>query len=160
MGVPPNLDISENISKKRLHEKSPETNVYQVPYFFQDYILSNDMCFILVRLLSENPKNRYQSLAQLRKDLMTLRDNIYATPPLLRRILGHPILPADKSLTLRQTPLPAVIDFKSHKPSSFSLKYLGKFLYEHNLPSLSINGGPLPLLSLKQNQLIDLNLRD
>lgn len=93
LGVPPNLEISESITKKRLHEKSPDTNVYQVPYFFREYILSNDMCFILVRLLSENPRYRYQSLSLLRKDLVTLRENIYATPPLLRRVLGHPILP-------------------------------------------------------------------
>jgi hypothetical protein len=90
------MEISDHISKKRLHEKSPELNVYDVPYFLKDYILSNDMCFILSRLLCENQRHRIQTLAQLRKDLVTLRENIFSTPAILRRVLGHPILPQEK----------------------------------------------------------------
>jgi serine/threonine protein kinase len=56
LGSPPPIDIPEHISKKRLHEKSPEYNVYNVPYFFKDFILSNDMCYILVKLLNSIPK--------------------------------------------------------------------------------------------------------
>lgn len=44
--------------------------------------------------------------------------------------------------------------------NEFSLKYLGKFIYEHNVESLSVNGGPMPLLAIKQNNLVELNLRD
>jgi hypothetical protein len=44
--------------------------------------------------------------------------------------------------------------------NEFSLKYLAKFIYEHNVEQMSINGGPMPLLSLKMNQLVELNLRD
>ena len=51
IGVPPSFEIAEYINKKRLNEKSPDSNVYEVPYFFKDYILSNDMCYILIRLL-------------------------------------------------------------------------------------------------------------
>jgi serine/threonine protein kinase len=51
IGVSPSLDISDFICKKRLNEKSPDSNVYEVPFFFKDYILSNDMCYILIRLL-------------------------------------------------------------------------------------------------------------
>ena len=40
------------------------------------------------------------------------------------------------------------------------MKYLAKFIYEHNVESLSVNGGPMPLLAIKKNTLIDLNLRD
>jgi hypothetical protein len=49
-----------------LHDKSPDANVYNIPYFFKDYILSNDICHILVKLLNENPRHRYQSLSLLR----------------------------------------------------------------------------------------------
>lgn len=51
LSVPPSLTLAEYIAKKRLNEKSPDSNVYEVPYFFKDYILSNDICYILVRLL-------------------------------------------------------------------------------------------------------------
>jgi len=51
LGAPPGEDVSEHIAKHRLNEKSPASNVYQVPYFFKDFILSNDMCYILVKLL-------------------------------------------------------------------------------------------------------------
>lgn len=51
LGTPPPPAIAEFIAKKRLNERSPDSNVYEVPYFFKDYILSNDMCYILVRLL-------------------------------------------------------------------------------------------------------------
>ena len=44
--------------------------------------------------------------------------------------------------------------------NEFSLKYLGKFIYEHNVESLSLHGGPLPLLSIKHNSLQHLNLRE
>ena len=52
------------------------------------------------------------------------------------------------------------MDFRSSKLNQFSLKYLGKFIYEHNVESLAVNGGPMPLLPIKLNQLIELNLRE
>jgi len=158
LGVSPILEIAEHISKKRLHERSPELNVYEIPYFFKNYVLSNDMCFIIAKLLSESPRHRYQSLSQLRKDLVTLRENIFSTPPMLRRVLGHPILPQEKSL--KMGPAPKSVDFRSAKLNQFSLKYLGKFIYEHNVESLAVNGGPMPLLSIKLNNLVELNLRE
>lgn len=158
LGVSPILEIAEHISKKRLHECSPEMNVYEIPYFLQNYVLSNDMCFIIAKLLSESPRHRYQSLPLLRKDLVTLRENIFSTPSMLRRVLGHPILPQDKSL--KADPTPKSVDFRSSKMNQFSLKYLGKFIYEHNVESLAINGGPMPLLSMKMNNLVELNLRE
>ena len=93
LGRPPSLSISDYIAKKRLNERSPDSNVYEVPYFFKDYILSNDMCFILIRLLHQNPKYRYSSLDEVKEDLIKIRQNIYSTPSMLRKILGHPNLP-------------------------------------------------------------------
>ena len=92
LGAPPSPDVSDYINKKRLNEKTPNSNVYDVPYFLKDFILSNDMCYILIRLLHYNPKYRYNSLTQLRGDLLNLRDNVYSTPSMMRQILGHPIL--------------------------------------------------------------------
>ena len=62
IGSPPPMDISDHIVKKRLYEKSPEQNVFHVPFFFQGYVLSNDMCYIVSKLLSATPKQRYLSL--------------------------------------------------------------------------------------------------
>lgn len=44
--------------------------------------------------------------------------------------------------------------------NEFSLKYLAKFVTEHNVENLSVNGGPMPLLPIKQNTLIELSLRE
>ena len=46
--------------------------------------------------------------------------------------------------------------------NEFSLKYLAKFICEHTnfVEAISVNGGPMPLLSIKQNTLVELNLRD
>lgn len=93
IGNPPDIEISDHISKKRLYEKSPDQNVFNVPYFFDNFILSNDMCFIVSKLLCGTSRHRYLSLSQLRKDLLKLKENIYSTPSLLRRILSHPVLP-------------------------------------------------------------------
>lgn len=133
--------------------------MFNVPYFFDNYILSNDMCYIVSKLLCGTSRNRYLSLSELRKDLIKLKENIYSTPSLLRRVLSHPVLPTE-SQTLNKRPLPKLVDFKNQKMNEFSLKYLAKFIYEHNVEQLSINGGPMPLLSLKTNQLVELNLRE
>lgn len=98
IGAPPSLAIAEHIAKKRLNEKSPDSNVYEVPYFFKDYILSNDMCYIMTRLLHQNPKHRFSDLDEVKEELLKLRDNIYSTPCMLRKILGHPILPNESYL--------------------------------------------------------------
>ena len=76
---------------------------------------------------------------------------------MLRKILGHPILPNE---SYQQHALPKIIEFKNSKMNEFSLKYLAKFIYEHNVESISINGGAMPLYQLKNNSLIELNLRD
>jgi serine/threonine protein kinase len=59
LGKPPSHDIADYINKKRLNEKKPDSNVYEVPFFFKDYILSNDMCYILIRLLHQKPDCRF-----------------------------------------------------------------------------------------------------
>lgn len=93
LGSPPSHEISDFIAKNKLNEKTPDSNVYEVPFFFKDYILSNDMCYILIRLLHSNPKHRFTTLDDVKEELLRLRENIYSTPPMLRKILGHPILP-------------------------------------------------------------------
>lgn len=44
--------------------------------------------------------------------------------------------------------------------NEFSLKYLAKFIFEHNVEYISVNGGNMPLLVLKNNSLVELSLRD
>jgi len=44
MGRAPTRQISRYIAEHRLHETTPDSNVYEIPYFFKDFILSNDMC--------------------------------------------------------------------------------------------------------------------
>lgn len=59
MGQPPSPEISDHIHKKRLNDKTPDANVYEVPFFLKDFILSNDMCYILIKLLNQQQKHRY-----------------------------------------------------------------------------------------------------
>lgn len=132
IGNPPDIEISDHITKKRMWDKSPDQNVFNVPYFFEKCILSNDMCYIVSKLLCGLPKYRYLSLSSLKKDLMKLKENIYSTPSLLRRVLSHPVMPQE-NLTSNKKPLPKLVDFKNQKMNEFSLKYLAKFIYENNV---------------------------
>ena len=93
IGEPPSPEISSYIELERLHQDSPTHNVYQVPYFLRNRILSNDMCYILVKLLHKKPRLRYINLETFKQDLLKLRRNIFKTPKLLRQVLGHPVLP-------------------------------------------------------------------
>ena len=49
LGRAPSPEISKYIDENNLHETSPVSNVYEVPYFFKDYILSNDIESVFVR---------------------------------------------------------------------------------------------------------------
>ena len=42
--------------------------------------------------------------------------------------------------------------------NEFSLKYLAKFVFEHRVDRLAINGGYMPLHKIKTNQLTQLEL--
>lgn len=66
----------------------------------------------------------------VKEELLRLKAQIYSTPAMLRKILGHPILPNESYL---QQALPKIIEFKNQKMNEFSLKYLAKFIYEHNV---------------------------
>ena len=44
--------------------------------------------------------------------------------------------------------------------NEFSLKYLAKFVFEHRVESLAINGGYMPLHGIKTDQIVQLTLRD
>ena len=59
-------------------------------------MLSNDIIYILVKLLHADVNLRYQNISEVRKALETLLDNIAATPVNLRSLLGHPILKDDE----------------------------------------------------------------
>jgi len=53
-----------------------------------------------------------------------------------------------------------LVDFRKEKMSQFSLKYLAKFIFEFEIESICINGGAIPLNSIKTDNLVELNLRD
>jgi serine/threonine protein kinase len=78
-----------------MHNDSPENNVYKIPYFLQNKIVSNEMADILVKLLHQDPDKRYEKLVSVKQDLLKLRKNIFETPLLMRQVLRHPILPEE-----------------------------------------------------------------
>jgi serine/threonine protein kinase len=92
---------------------SPENNVYKVPYFFENKVVSDEMAQILVHMLHRNPEKRFKNLQDVKQNLLKLRKNIFDTPLLLRQVLGHPLLPNESlgSDTVEQ------VDFKGVKQS-------------------------------------------
>lgn len=148
---------TEMIAHQKLHERSPDANVYKVPDFMEGRILSNEMCKILVCMLHQNPKYRTFDLETVKNQLLSLRVNIFDTPVLMRRVLKHPDLPGE---SLDEISHDDLIDFRAKPLSKFSLKYLAKFICQFNLHSISINGAAMPLRSIMSNQLVELNLRD
>ena len=94
-GEPPELSVAQSIASKRLFLQEPDKNIYQVPFFSHKKIISDQMCFILVRLLCENPKYRFEDLGEIKQSLLQLRKSIFQTPKLLRTLLKHPVLPGE-----------------------------------------------------------------
>jgi len=136
--------------------------VYKVPPFFEDYILSDDMIYIIIKLLQQNPENRFKDLAEVRSKFIELRENILHTPFKLRQLLGHPILPDEHFFDAKKTEhfpeLNNSIGFQNNILNSFGLKYLAKFALDNRIELLSINGGHMPLNQMKMNNLVLLNL--
>jgi serine/threonine protein kinase len=93
--VAPDSEISRRINQDKIHLEDPEKNVFKVPFFLENRIISNEMCRILIMLLHYDPEHRYQSLAAVKEDLLKLRKSIFETPLLLRQILKHPVLPQE-----------------------------------------------------------------
>jgi len=52
VGKAPNAKISKYIAEKQFHLNVPQDdNVYPIPAFFKNYVLSNDIIYIIVKLL-------------------------------------------------------------------------------------------------------------
>lgn len=89
--------------------------------------------------------------------MLALQANILQTPVTLRQIVGHPLLPNED---FGQHLIPGSIKFKNSKMNEFSLKYLAKFVFEHKVQRLAINGVLMPLLEIKNDQMLELSLVD
>ena len=148
IGSAPSHKISKQIAEEKLHEQSPNGNVYDVPFFVKHRILSNEMSMILVKLLHEDPNRRFQDLSEIKQSLLRLRKNIFETPKLLRVALRHPVLPGE---TLEALENSAIVDFRGNDMNKFSLKYLAKFICEYEMESVCINGSidrPMPIRAI------------
>lgn len=115
------------------------------------------MCKILVHLLHEDPKHRFEDLDAIKQALLELRKNIFSTPKILRELLRHPILPGE---VLEPPNSHRIMDFRNKDMNKFSLKYLAKFICEVDAETVCINGGHMPIRPYKSNMLTELNLRD
>lgn len=149
MGRAPTLHLAKYINQNNLHELEGSKNVYETPFFMKDFIVSDDMCQILVKLLHENPACRFQSIKELRFSLVQLRENILQTPLILRKIVGHPTMPNEE---FTQN-IDSEIGFQNARLNEFSLKYLAKFVFEHKVENLAINGAFMQLHKIKTNNM-------
>lgn len=75
----------------------------------------------------------------------------------MRELLRHPVLPGEQ---LDNLELEQLIDFRNKNMNKFSLKYLAKFICQHNLDLICINGGPMPFRGIQTDTLVELNLSD
>ena len=41
---PPPKEVSEYIFANKMHKENPESNVYNIPYFCENFIMSNELC--------------------------------------------------------------------------------------------------------------------
>lgn len=96
LGEAPDPSVSQRIFEENMHLDSPENNVYHIPYFLENRIVSNEMADILVHLLHKDPEKRYDKLTLVKADLLKLRKNIFETPLLMRQVLKHPILDSEE----------------------------------------------------------------
>lgn len=115
------------------------------------------MIYIIIKLLHQNPECRFNDLFEVRQKLQDLRQNILQTPVILRQIVGHPTLEGEQFQDARSS-LNRQINLKSSRINEFSLKYLAKFIYEQSVANLAINGGFLPLDTIKMGNLTLLDL--
>ena len=70
---------------------------------------------------------------------------------MLRDTLGHPIMPiSSKGARASENPQ---IDFRGQRLNLFTLKYLGKFIYEAQLDKIHLYGGELNLHAIKHNMI-------
>ena len=58
VGRAPTPLISTYINDNKLFLAKKNQNVYLTPFFLKDFIVSDDMCQILIKLLAENPDHR------------------------------------------------------------------------------------------------------
>ena len=58
-GIPPTHQVADSIDNYRMQQRSPEANVYEVPFFAMKRVISNELCQILIHLLHKNPKYRF-----------------------------------------------------------------------------------------------------
>ena len=70
----------------------PQQNVYCLPPFFRDCIISNDMIYIIIKLLHPDPLCRYQDISEVKNALVALKKNILEASANMKLILEHPIV--------------------------------------------------------------------
>lgn len=167
LGTSPTSRVLNFIQDRNSQEMTPEQNVYTVPPFFKDCIISNDMIYIIVKLLHPEPDCRFQDISEVKQALFTLRDNILRAPDNLKMILEHPVIPNQPEQATMQEQQRSFqfqqygegnVSFRNQAMSEFGLKYLGKFIYGKKIESIAINGGFMPLHTISMDNITLLNL--
>ncbi len=69
-GSTPSLSFCKNIAAHNLLASAPSDDTFELPAPLSEYIISNDFGYILLKLLSEDPSERYADLLQLKNDLL------------------------------------------------------------------------------------------
>jgi serine/threonine protein kinase len=153
-GLPPAQFSYETEDHPALTQTRNMLSDWEIPSAFKNLCISNGMCNFLIRGLAKSTSIRHKSIADFRKDLVKLKEDLNNLPEILLQGLEHVETTADSMFEDHY-----ILDLRDKNLTDFSLEYLNKFILESRVPNLRIFGGCLPLSALKENriQILDLS---
>jgi serine/threonine protein kinase len=128
------------------------------PKCLDDIIISNEMVKFIMKILHKNPKERFEDISKVQKELKRIYESLEKIPKKLLKCLEHiPIKNPDKKLKYFQDDY--VLQLQQYAFNDFCLDYIYKFILESNIPNIRIFGAAVfPLRQLRLNQITSLEL--
>ena len=153
-GELPGINIPTDIDLLNLETNTPSNNFFINLPQFENIIISDQFCYIVMRALSTGDI-KFPTLKEFGDALQRQKEQL-AKMGIIKQILGHPILKEGEMLN--NIDFIRDVDCVDTYFNEFELKYLGKFIYSPGIRSLRLNGCPLPLGGLFSNSLTVLEL--
>lgn len=125
---------------------------YHCPPPLDQLLISNHCCDLLIKVLSKDLAQRYQTIAEMRAGLLDLKGKLETLPPALLSSLE--MIPSSVDMFEENYTL----DLRSNDINGFVLDYLYKFVADSRVPNISLFSEPLPIRALKTNGLLELDL--
>ena len=125
---------------------------YHCPPPLDKLLISNHCCDLLIKVLSKDLSQRYQTIADLRAALIDLKTKFETLPQSL--LSSFELIPSDSSIFDENF----ILDLRTNDINAFVLDYLYKFIGDSKVPNVSLFSEPLPIRALKMNLMVELDL--